>query len=109
MSGKGGGDRNAEAVKDRRDEINVPDVLRLPPRLLIRINDDQRDFQRRLVGKQAMRLFSMIAKRLAMVAGDDDKRVGMALQQRRQKSRQLHIDVCDFAEVWSIAVLLAIR
>ena len=44
-----------------------------------------------------MRLLAVIAEGLAVIAGDDDERLGMRLQHRPQKSRQLLVDVSDLA------------
>jgi len=67
----------------------VDDTRREEPRLI----HDQRHTQRRVVRKQSVSLFAVVAQRFAMVAGDDDERAAVAalLQNRLKERRQRRV------------------
>src|SRR5215212_8040901 len=95
--------------EDCRSDVDVPCRAVVLATAAARIDDDQGNLQRRLVREQSVRELSMIAERFAVITGDDDERVRVIAQNRRQEVAELLIDVCDFAKVWRVAIRVAER
>ena len=66
-----------ERLEDCRQDVDVTDRGVHDPRSQERrVVEDQRNLERRLVGKDPMRRFAVISERLAVIRGHDDERVG---------------------------------
>jgi hypothetical protein len=106
-----GGLFEAKDVANGREDVHVGDVPGNDAVLFPGKPDDQGDPKRGVVGQIAVRFFSVLPERLAMIAGQDDKgcRKESGLFEMTEQSSQHGICISDLAVIGILRVLGPIR
>ena len=88
------GNRQGRGVQERRQHVDVAHgggrhFSASCATIAAELGNDERDVKRRFVGEQTVRLLAVLAKRLSMIAGDDDDRrprgIAHIVEKRRER------------------------